>query len=218
MRLVLFGPPGAGKGTQAHLLVERYDLQQVSTGDLFRAVKKQDTPLAREVRGFMDRGALIPDDLVNEMVAEALAGLGHDGFILDGFPRTIPQAEWLRKHLVGERAPLDAVVSLTVDEDLLVQRLSRRRMDTQTGEIYHLDFNPPPPDLPLDRLLHRADDEPEAIRTRLREYDAKTAPLADYFRGTIPFVEVDGAGEIAEVHERLMAALRGAGVAAAESA
>jgi adenylate kinase len=213
MRLVLFGPPGAGKGTQARLLTDRFDLVQISTGDLFRAALKHETPVGVEARAYMDRGELVPDSVTNRLVAEALAELDHDGFVLDGFPRTLPQAEWLHAHLGAEGAPLSAVVRLQVDPEQIVQRLSRRRTDRETGAIYHLDFNPPPPDLPAERLLHRADDHPETIRTRLQEYEAKTEPLAAYFREYTPYVVIDGEGEIEAVHGRVLRALREAGVA-----
>jgi len=215
MRLVLFGPPGAGKGTQARLLVERFGLTQVSTGDLFRAALRDETPVGLEARGYMDRGELVPDSVTNRLVADALDALGHEGYVLDGFPRTLPQAEWLYAHIGAEGAPLTAVLSLTVDPDRIVQRLSRRRTDRETGAIYHLDFKPPPPDLPAERLVHRDDDRPETIRTRLDEYRAKTRPLEAYFREYVPFYEVDGEGEIEDVYARLVEALRHAGVSEA---
>jgi adenylate kinase len=208
MRLVLFGPPGAGKGTQARLLADRFDLTQISTGDLFRAALQKETQVGLEARAYMDRGSLVPDSVVNRMVAERLAELDHADFILDGFPRTIPQAEWLRDHLEKEGAPLSAVISLKVDTEQIVRRLSRRRCDPETGEIYHLDFNPPPPELPEERLLQRADDRPEAVRNRLEEYEDKTRPLEAYFREHATFLEIDGEGGIEEVHRRIVAALK----------
>lgn len=211
MRLILFGPPGAGKGTQARHLVDRFALKQISTGDLFRAALRDETPVGLEAKGYMDRGELVPDSVVNKMVEEALGAIGNDGFILDGFPRTTEQARWLLGHLAAHGAPLDAVVSLKVDPELIVQRLSQRRTDKETGAIYHLDFNPPPADLPADRLVHRSDDQPDAIRTRLAVYEDETRPVAAVFRDTVPFVEVDGVGEIDAVQGRIMDALRAAG-------
>ena len=192
MRLALFGPPGAGKGTQSRRLVTRHRLTQVSTGDLFRAALRERTPVGIEAESYMERGALVPDAVVCRMVEGALGALGHDGFVLDGFPRTVEQAEWLTAYLAGHDAPLDCVVSLQVDEDALVQRLSRRRTDRETGAIYHLDFKPPPPSLPAERLLHRADDQPDVVRKRLVEYHAETAPVAAYFDALGVLVEVDG--------------------------
>ena len=207
MRLVLFGPPGAGKGTQARRLTERFDLQQVSTGDLFRAALRDETPVGLEAKRFLDEGKLVPDAVVNKMVEGALDALGHDDFILDGFPRTVEQARWLLGYLDEVGAPLDAVLSLKVEPELIVQRLSRRRTDRATGEIYHLDFNPPPADVPPERLLHRSDDQPDAIRTRLKVYVDQTRPLEAIFREDAPFFEIDGVGEIDEVHERILDAL-----------
>lgn len=207
MRLVLFGPPGAGKGTQARRLTDRFGLRQISTGDLFRAALRDETPLGLEARRYMDEGKLVPDTVTNAMVGEALGGVGHDDFILDGFPRTIEQARWLLGHLDGRGRPLDAVLSLKVDHDAIVQRLSRRRTDRDTGAIYHLDFNPPPADVPADRLVHRTDDQPDAIRTRLRVYEGETRPLEDYFREHATLFEIDGMGEIEEVERRVLDAL-----------
>lgn len=212
MRLVLFGPPGAGKGTQARRLTERFSLRQISTGDLFRTALRDETPVGLEAKRYLDEGKLVPDAVVNRMVEGALDALGHDDFILDGFPRTVEQARWLLGYLDRVDAPLDAVVSLKVEPDLIVQRLSRRRTDRETGAIYHLDFNPPPADLPADRLIHRSDDQPEAIRTRLAVYEEETRPVEDVFRGAVPFFEINGIGEIDEVQHRVLDALSEADV------
>lgn len=207
MRLVLFGPPGAGKGTQARRLTERFDLQQVSTGDLFRAALRDETPVGLEAKRYLDEGRLVPDAVVNKMVEGALDALGHDNFILDGFPRTVEQARWLLDYLDEVGAPLDAVLSLKVEPERIVQRLSRRRTDRATGEIYHLDFNPPPADVPEERLLHRSDDQPDKIRTRLKVYEDETRPLEAIFREEAQLFEINGVGEIDEVHARILDAL-----------
>jgi adenylate kinase len=207
MRLVLFGPPGAGKGTQARRLTERLSLQQISTGDLFRAALRDETPVGLEAKRYLDEGKLVPDAVVNKMVEGALDALGHDDFILDGFPRTVEQARWLLGYLEEAGAPLDAVLSLKVEPELIVQRLSRRRTDRETGEIYHLDFNPPADDVPSDRLLHRSDDQPEKIRTRLKVYEDETRPLVAVLRERTAFFEIDGVGAIEEVQERILEAL-----------
>ncbi|MDX1531178.1 MAG: adenylate kinase [Rhodothermales bacterium] len=212
MRLALFGPPGAGKGTQARLLTERLALTQISTGDLFRAALRDETPVGLKAKSYMDRGALVPDAVVNEMVGEALAAVGYDDFILDGFPRTVDQAAWLDDDLRAHGAPLDAVVSLVVEHEVVVQRLSRRRTDRATGAIYHLDFNPPPPGLPAERLHHRSDDQPDAIRKRLLVYEDETAPVEAFLRERAPYVRVEGIGEIEAVHARILDGLRKAGV------
>ena len=207
MRLVLFGPPGAGKGTQAKLLAEHRNLLHLSTGDMLRAAVRNGTPVGIEANVYMTAGELVPDGVVNRIVAEALAEIDHAGFVLDGYPRTVGQAQFLLDLLEENNAPLDAVVSLRVPEEHIVQRLSRRRTDRETGEIYHLDFNPPPASLPETRLQHRADDQPEAIRNRLVEYHTKTEPLVDFFKTRARYVEVNGVGGLGEVRERVEGAL-----------
>ncbi len=203
MRLALFGPPGAGKGTQAQRLAQQYDLDHLSTGDLFRAAIREQTALGRRVDETIKRGELVSDEMTNEVVAERLAAIDHDRFVLDGFPRTVPQAEWLLARLAEAGMPLDAVVSLQVPEQDLVGRLSRRRTDPETGAIYHLDFNPPPADVPAERLVHRPDDRPEAIRHRLSVYHDETAPVEAYLRAHVRFFEVDGTGSLEEVQARI---------------
>jgi adenylate kinase len=207
MRLVFFGPPGAGKGTQAKLLVQRFGLTQVSTGDLFRAALKGRTTVGLEASRYIDAGKLVPDDVVNRIVQDALDDIGRDDFVLDGFPRTLPQAEWLLDFLALDGAALDAVISMRVDEDVIVQRLSQRRMDPETGAIYHLDFNPPPADVPDGRLVQRSDDRPEAIRERLSVYHELTEPLKDYYDDRGLLRRFDGTRDKVEVHDHIRAAL-----------
>lgn len=207
MRLVLFGPPGAGKGTQAKRLAERHGLVHLSTGDLFRAAIKAQTPLGQDADRYIREGLLVPDEVTNGLVAEKLEEIGHRDFVLDGYPRTLPQTEWLMGHLAEHDAPLTAVVSLVVPEEDIVHRLSRRRTDKETGAIYHLDFNPPPDDVPAERLLHRSDDHPEAIQTRLREYHRETEPLETFFRERARFIEIDGTGGLDEVQDAISDAL-----------
>lgn len=207
MRLALFGPPGAGKGTQAKRLAQAHGLTHLSTGDLFRAAIRDQTPLGQQVEGLLKAGELVPDGITNGIVADRLAALEHADFVLDGFPRTVPQAEWLLDHLREAQAPLDAVISLRVEEDALVQRLSRRRTDAETDAIYHLDFNPPPADIPAERLKHRPDDQPDAIRHRLSVYHDETAPVEAVLRTHARYFEVDGTGELAEVQGRIEGAI-----------
>ena len=207
MRLALFGPPGAGKGTQAKRLAETLKLTHVSTGDLFRAARRDGTPLGKKADEYIGRGALVPDDVTNGLVAETLEALGWDDVLLDGFPRTVPQAEWLLAELARHGVSLDGVVSLRVPNGQLVDRLSRRRTDSETGAIYHLDFNPPPADVPEDRLVHRSDDQPEAIEKRLAVYQDETQPLEVFFRERSRLIEIDGVGGVEEVTGRILDAV-----------
>lgn len=207
MRLAFFGPPGAGKGTQAQRLAAAHGLAHLSTGDLFRAAIAAGTPMGRSVEALLKAGALVPDDVTNGVVAEKLDALGDTGYVLDGFPRTVPQAEWLLAELERRGTPLDAVIRLVVPDDFLVNRLSRRRTDAETGAIYHLDHNPPPADVPAERLVHRKDDHPEAIAERLRVYHDETAPVEDTLRAGARVLDVDGVGTLDEVADRITSAL-----------
>ena len=207
MRLALFGPPGAGKGTQAKRLADTLNLTHVSTGDLFRAARRDGTPLGKRADDYIGRGELVPDEVTNGLVAETLESLGWTDVLLDGFPRTIPQAEWLLAELAAHDVHLDGVISLRVPEDDLVARLSRRRTDAETGAIYHLDFNPPPDDVPEDRLVHRSDDQPEAIKKRLAVYADETQPLEVFFRTHARLIEIDGVGTVDEVTDRVLEAV-----------
>lgn len=203
MRLVIFGPPGAGKGTQAGLLEERRGITQISTGDILREAMSQDTPLGRKAKSYIEAGELVPDKLVRKLAEQTIADEGCDEFVLDGYPRTLQQAEWLTEFLEEHRSPLDAVLSLDVPDDELVRRLSRRRVHEETGEIYHLDHDPPPDDVDPALIVQRSDDEPETVRNRLDVYREETAPLVSYYeeRGTL--VSVDGVGDIEEVFQRI---------------
>lgn len=176
MRLLIIGPQGAGKGTQAALLCEELSIPHVSTGDLFRANIGEDTELGRRAQGYMDAGELVPDSVTQDMVADRLAQPdAADGFLLDGFPRTTAQADWLTDFLAGRGWSLDAVVLLTAPDEVLTERMLGRG---------------------------RADDTPAAIATRLELYRSETAPLIDHYGDRV--VAVDGVGEIAEVHRRIV--------------
>jgi adenylate kinase len=203
MRLVIFGPPGAGKGTQAGLLEERRGLVQISTGDILRAAMKNETPVGKKAKEYVESGELVPDEVVRALAENAIADEAYDDFVLDGYPRTQQQAEWLTAFLQEHETPLDAVLSLDVADDVIVQRLSRRRVHRETGETYHLDHNPPPDDVDPELIVQRDDDQPETIRNRLSVYREETEPLEAYYeqRGTL--VRVDGAGDIEEVYARL---------------
>lgn len=207
MRIVLFGPPGVGKGTQAALLYERDGLKHISTGDLLREAIRNQTPLGLEARKYIDKGQLAPTELVLELLKPALAKLGYDNFTLDGFPRTVDQAEWLTDYLAEHDAPLDAVISIRVPIGAVVDRLSKRRIHKLTGESYHLETKPPPPDIDPDLIIQRPDDQPDAIRKRMEVYRDETLPVINYYRGTGLYYEVDGLGDFEEVYARIKAVL-----------
>lgn len=207
MRLVIFGPPGAGKGTQASLLEERRGLVQIATGDIIRSAIKNETPVGKEAKAYVDAGELVPDDVVRKLAENAIVDEDYDDFVLDGYPRTTQQAEWLTAFLAEHEAPLDAVLSLKVPDDVIVDRLSRRRVHAETGETYHLDHDPPPDDVDPELIVQRDDDQPETVRNRLSVYREETQPLEDYFDDRDLLVPVDGEGDIQDVYDRLTTVL-----------
>jgi len=207
MRLVIFGPPGAGKGTQATLLEERRGLVQISTGDIIREAMKKETPVGKEAKAYVEKGELVPDEVVRKLAENAIADRDHDDFVLDGYPRTQQQAEWLTSFLTEHDAPLDAVLSLSVPDDVIVRRLSRRRVHEETGETYHLDHDPPPDDVDDSKVVQRDDDQPETVRTRLSVYREETKPLERYYEKRGLLVAVEGEGTIDEVYARIEHAL-----------
>jgi adenylate kinase len=207
MRLILVGPPGAGKGTQAKLLAAKWGIPQIATGDMLRDAKKAGTPLGVAAAEYMTRGALVPDEVVIGLVGERLKQPdAHGGFLLDGFPRTVPQAEALGKLLSDKTPSLDAVVQLDVPRDLLVERAVLRREDKRTGQIYHLKYNPPPLGAELE---HRADDQPETVAKRLDAYEAMTAALLPYYEAKGLLRRVDGTLSPAEVTKEILKCLEG---------
>lgn len=208
MRMIFIGPPGAGKGTQASLLTQTHQIPHISSGDMLRAAVQGGTALGKQADDFMKRGELVPDDLVIAMVIERI---GQDdcrnGFMLDGFPRTRPQAEALDRAMAKVGAKLDVVVLVKVPDELIVQRITGRRSDPETGKIYHLEFQPPPPEI-AGRLVQRKDDTEEACRARLAKYHSETTPIIPFYRDKGILREVDGVGTLPEVTERLERALR----------
>lgn len=211
MRVVLFGPPGSGKGTQASLLKEKYGLAHIATGDILREAVANKTEVGLKAKSYMDRGELVPDDVVIAIVKDKLQSIGEVGFILDGFPRTIAQAEALDRALVELGKPLDAVVNLQVDEEELVRRLSGRRVCPSCGEPYHLESKPPKVDEVCGKcgtaLLQREDDKPEAIRNRLRVYREQTEPVLGYYASRGILKNIDAVGEIEQIASRIVDAV-----------
>lgn len=206
MRIILLGPPASGKGTQAAILCERLGVPKISTGDMLRAAKAAGTPLGKEAERYMSAGKLVPDSVVIGLVGERLdAEDAKKGFILDGFPRTVPQADALKTLLESRGEPLDAVLQIDVQRELLVERATLRRTDKRTGQIYHLKYSPPPPDAELE---HRADDREETVTKRLDEYDAMTAALLPYYEQAGLLHRVDGVGKPQEVTARIATALK----------
>lgn len=208
MRMILVGPPGAGKGTQAARLVETYAIPHISTGDMFRAAVEAGTELGKRADEYMQQGVLVPDSLVIDMVLERIQQPDcASGFMLDGFPRTTPQAVALDEALTAAGIELDAVVLLEVPDELIEDRVIHRRQDPQTGAIYHLLNNPPTDPAVRDRLVHRKDDTAEACRARLEKYHAETAPIVPFYAAKGLLKRVDGVGAPDEVEVRIRAAL-----------
>jgi adenylate kinase len=204
MRIVLVGPPGSGKGTQAKVLCARLGIPQLSTGDMLRAAKASGT-LDPELVAAMTRGALVPDEVVIGLIDRRVDGADcKPGFLLDGFPRTVPQATALDVLLAGRAWSLDAVLQLDVPRELLLERAIYRRTDKSTGQIYNLKYNPPPPGAELE---HRADDREEAVAKRLDTYEAMTTALLPFYEGRGLLRRVDGVGEPGEVTGRVLKAL-----------
>ncbi|MBX6371115.1 MAG: adenylate kinase [Acidothermus sp.] len=213
MRLVLVGPPGAGKGTQAQLIASHLLVPKISTGDIFRKNVAEGTPLGREAKRYMDAGDLVPDEVTIGMVRDRLAAEDvRDGFLLDGFPRTVPQAEALDALLAEMGTSLSVVLELVVDDDEVVRRLSGRRTCSDCGHIWHVTYDPPTLDGVCDlcggKLFQREDDREETIRHRLEVYYDQTAPLIDYYAARGILEGIDAMGPVEEVTARAVAALR----------
>ena len=208
MDLILLGAPGAGKGTQGALLAEKLGIPKIATGDMLREALRQGTPLGLEAKKYMDAGNLVPDDVILGMVRERLSqGDAGGGAVFDGYPRTVPQAEGLDTMLSGLSRRIDAVVNITVPDDVIVRRMSGRRTDPETGQVYHVEHNPPPADV-AGRVVQRADDAEETVRNRLEVYRRQTEPLVAFYRAAgVPVHDVDGDRAIdavqAEIFQRL---------------
>jgi adenylate kinase len=205
--LILLGAPASGKGTQAAVLTEKFGVPKISTGDMLRAALKAGTPLGKEAEKYMSAGGLVPDSVVIGLVEERLKEPdAQKGFILDGFPRTVPQADALEPLLKRLGTPLDFVVQIDVPRDLLMERATLRRTDKRTGQIYHLKYSPPPPDAELE---HRADDQEETVKKRLDAYDAQTAALLPHYQARGQLKRIDGVGSPSEITNRMLSQIAG---------
>lgn len=214
MNILFMGPPGAGKGTQAERIVEEFSVPHISTGDAFRLAMKQGTPIGLKAKEYIDQGLLVPDEITNGIVKERLAQDDcKQGFLLDGFPRTLQQAEALDVMLAELGRGIDHVVNLKVDRGLLLARLTGRRICKSCGATYHVMFNPPKVEGVCDKdggeLYQRSDDSEEKVGTRLDEYTSKTAPLLEYYGAKGLLREVDGEKDIEVVTTEIVSCLRG---------
>ncbi|GAB3462246.1 adenylate kinase [Azotobacter salinestris] len=214
MRMILLGAPGAGKGTQARFITEKFGIPQISTGDMLRAAVKAGSPLGLKVKGVMDSGGLVSDDIIIDLIRERIAEPDcARGFLFDGFPRTIPQAEALRDAGVT----IDHVLEIAVDDEEIVSRMSGRRVHPASGRVYHVLHNPPKvpgkDDETGEDLIQREDDKEETVRHRLALYHSQTKPLVDFYQklaaatGTPRYTRIEGVGSVSEITERVQAAL-----------
>ncbi len=216
MRVILLGAPGAGKGTQAQFITEKYDVPQISTGDMLRAAVKAGTPLGLKVKEVMSSGGLVSDETIIQLIEERIKEDDcANGFLFDGFPRTIPQAEALKKQGIV----IDAVVEIAVDDEEIVSRLSGRRVHEASGRVYHVTYNPPATegkdDITGDVLVQREDDKEETVRKRLDVYHSQTAPLIEYYSEwgatgdelAPKYVRVNGIGDMSEIRDQIVQGL-----------
>ena len=216
MRLILLGGPGAGKGTQANLVKDRYQIPQISTGDMLRAALKEGTELGLKAKAYMDAGKLVPDDVIIGLVKERIKEPDcESGFLFDGFPRTIPQADAMKEAGV----PIEAVVDIDVPDEEIIKRMSGRRVHLASGRTYHIVFNPPKEEGKDDEtgepLIQRDDDHEETVRKRLDVYHAQTEPLVGYYRdweksgesAAPKYIRIDGVGKVDEIRNQIYTAL-----------
>jgi adenylate kinase len=212
LNLVLLGPPGAGKGTQAERLVTDFDLPYYATGDILRAAVNDETELGKEAKGYMDRGELVPDDLINRVIMDRIdQPEAEDGFLLDGFPRNEEQANILEEALESRGRKLTATLLIDAPDDEVIRRISGRRVCVKGGHVYHVDYDPPKHDNVCDqdgsRLIQRDDDKPDTIQKRLEVYHGQTKPLIDYYDQRGLLRRFDGSRSPSDVHDHIRATL-----------
>lgn len=212
LNLILLGPPGAGKGTQAERLVDDFDLPYYATGDILRSAVKEESELGKKAKEYMDRGDLVPDDLICGVIMERVdSPEAEDGFLLDGFPRTVGQADILRDALEKRGRHLTAALLIDVDDEEVLRRLTGRRICTKNGHLYHVEFDPPKNDDVCDqdgsKLVQREDDKPETVKHRLEVYHEQTQPLVDYYEDEGVLRRFDGKRAPGEVHDHIRATL-----------
>ena len=212
MKIVMLGAPGAGKGTQAKMIAAKYGIPHISTGDIFRANIKNGTELGKKAKTYMDQGALVPDELTLELIMDRFQQADcADGYVLDGFPRTIPQAEALTKALAAEGGKLDFAINVEVPDENIVSRMAGRRACLSCGGTYHIVYNPTKQEGICDacggELVLRDDDKPETVAKRLEVYHSQTQQLIDYYAGQGILKEVDGTKEVSEVFDDIAAIL-----------
>jgi adenylate kinase len=196
-----------GKGSQARFLSQREGVRHISTGELLRKAIRSKTSLGRKAQEYVESGRLVPGVLVRALAEDSIKENGYDRFVLDGYPRTIEQAEWLDAFLQQAGTKLDVVLSLQVPAEVIIDRLSKRRVNKLTGENYHLDFKPPPPDVPANVIIQRKDDMPEAILHRLEIYHEETHPVQAWYRERGMLQEIEGGGSFEDVYESIRTAV-----------
>jgi adenylate kinase len=212
LNLILLGPPGAGKGTQAERLTDDFNVPYVATGHILRAAVQEQTELGREAKAFMDEGKLVPDEVITGVILEAIeSDDARDGFILDGFPRTIPQADALSDGMKAHDRELTAAILIEVPDDEVLRRMSGRRVSVKTGRVYHVDFDPPKHagrcDVDGSELVQRADDAPDTVKNRLAVYHDQTEPLINYYEEQGLLRRFDGTRSPTEVHDHIRATI-----------